>query len=79
MLQRGLAYAAATVLICAVCAAVIQLAALILSFSSPVSVAVVTLAAVALIYSQRRSIRTVAKHRSGPRNRVASSGRPTRI
>jgi hypothetical protein len=37
MLRRGLDYAAGTVLICAVCAALLMLAAEILSFSSPVA------------------------------------------
>jgi len=76
MLQRGLAYVAGTVM---VCAALVQLAALILSFSSPVWVAVVALIAVVLLNSQRRRIRAAANHRSGRGTRMASGGRHANI
>ena len=66
MLQRGLDYAAATVIICAICAAMLVLAAEILSFSSPVADAAAALGAAVLLNSLRRRIRTRAKHRSRP-------------
>lgn len=68
MVQRGLAYAAAAVMICAVCAAVLQLAAQILSFSSAIGVTVITLIAAALLISLRRRMRTRARQRYGARN-----------
>ena len=67
MLQRGLACAAATVMICAICMALLQLAVLILSFSSPVAVTMMTVVAAILLNSLRRRIRAT-KHRLGPRN-----------
>jgi membrane protein implicated in regulation of membrane protease activity len=67
MLRRGLFCAAATVMVCAICAALVQLAVLVLSFSSPVAITVIALAAVILLNSLRRRIRG-AKHRFGPRN-----------
>jgi uncharacterized membrane protein len=69
MLQRGLAYAAATIMICAVGAAVLRLAVqILLSFSSPVVAIAATFVAAALLHAVRRRIRVVAKHRSAPRN-----------
>jgi hypothetical protein len=68
MLQRGLAYAAAAVMIGAICAALFQLAVLILSFSSPVAVTVITLVTLTLLNSLRRRMRATTKHRFGPRN-----------
>jgi hypothetical protein len=80
MLQRGLDYAAGTVMICAVCAALLMLTAEILSFSSPVAdAAAATLGTVVLLHSLRRRLRTTAKHRSGPGTRIASGDRPARI
>lgn len=67
MLQRGLAYAAAAVMICAICAVLFQLAVLILGFSSPVVVTVITLVTLMLLNSLRRRIRGTTKHRFGPR------------
>ncbi|HYB18866.1 MAG TPA: hypothetical protein VEF71_25835 [Streptosporangiaceae bacterium] len=67
MLQRGLACAAATVMIGAICMALFQLAVLILGFSSPVAVTVITLVAAVLLNSLRRRIRTMTRHRLGPR------------
>jgi DNA-binding FrmR family transcriptional regulator len=76
MLKQGLACAAVTVMICAVCAALLQLAAQILSLSFPAAVATATLAGVAVLNTLRRRIRTRGKHRSGAGNRLASGGRP---
>ena len=67
MFQRGLFCAAAAVMVCAIGMALVQLAVLILSFSSPVAIAVATLAAVVVLNSLRRRMRA-AKHRFGPRN-----------
>jgi hypothetical protein len=63
MAKRGMAYAAATVMICAVGAALLQLVAQILSFSTPIAVPVITLIAAALLNSLRRHIRAQARHR----------------
>jgi hypothetical protein len=79
MLQRGLDYAAGTVMICAVCAALLLLAAEILSFSPPVADAAATLGGAVLLNSLRRRLRTVTKHRSGPGTRIALGDRPARI
>ena len=68
MLQRGLAYAAAAVMIGAICAALFQLAVLILSFSSPVAITVITLVTLILLNSLRRRMRATAKHRFGARS-----------
>jgi membrane protein implicated in regulation of membrane protease activity len=68
MLQRGLFCAAAAVVVCAIGAAALQLAVLILGMSSPVAITVITLVAVVLLNSLRRRIRATAKHRFGPRN-----------
>jgi hypothetical protein len=67
MLQRGLAYAAAAVMIVAVGMALFQLTTQILSFSSPVVIVVATLVAAALLQALRRRLRSMARHRSGPR------------
>jgi hypothetical protein len=63
MAKRGMAYAAATAMICAVGAALLQLVAQILSFSAPIAVPLITLVAVAVLNSLRRHIRTQARHR----------------
>ena len=68
MFQRGLFCAAAAVMVCAIGAAVLQLAVLILDISSPVAITVITLVAIVLLNSLRRRIRATAKHRFGPRN-----------
>ncbi len=68
MVRRGLAYAAATVMIFAVCAAVLRLAAQIFSFSSPVRITVLALIAAALLFWLRRRVRTRTRHRYGPRH-----------
>jgi hypothetical protein len=54
MFQRGLFCAAAAVMICAIGAALLQLAVLILSFSSPVAITVITVVALVLLNSARR-------------------------
>jgi len=64
MVQRGLFCAAAAVMICAIGAALLQLAVLILSFSSPVAIIVITLLAVVPLNSVRRRLRA-ARHRFG--------------
>jgi len=67
MLQRGLFCAAAAVMVCAIGAALLQLAVMILSFSSPVAITVITLMTVVLLNSLRRRIRA-ARLRFGPRS-----------
>jgi membrane protein YdbS with pleckstrin-like domain len=67
MLQRGLFCAAAAVIVCAIGAALLQLAVMILSFSSPVAITAITLMTVVVLNSLRRRIRA-ARHRFGPRN-----------
>jgi hypothetical protein len=66
MLQRGLACAAAAVMISAIGMALFQVAVLILGFSSPVVVTVITLIAIAGLNSLRRRIRAMTRHRLGP-------------
>ena len=68
MLQRGVAYGAAAVMICAICAALFQLAVLILGFSSPIAVTVITLVTLILLNSLRRRMRGTTKHRFGPKH-----------
>jgi hypothetical protein len=55
--KRGLAYAAATAMICAIGAALLQLVAQILSFPTPIAVTAITLIAVTLLNSLRRHLR----------------------
>ena len=76
MLRRGLDYAAGTVLICAVGAALLLLAAQILSFSSPVADAAAALAAAVLLNSLRRRLRPRARRRFGRGTPIASGDRP---
>jgi hypothetical protein len=68
MFQRGLFCAAAAVMVCAIGAALLQLAILIFSFSSPLAITAITLVAMVLLHSLRRRIRASARHRFGPRN-----------
>ena len=68
MVHRAMANAAATIMICAAGAALLQLAAEILSFPAPVAVTAITLMAAALLHSLRRHLRTQARHRPGPAN-----------
>lgn len=62
MVQRGLFCAAAAVMVCAIGAAVLQLAILILGMSSPVAITVITLVALALLNSLRRRLRPATRH-----------------
>jgi membrane protein implicated in regulation of membrane protease activity len=66
MFQRSLACAAATVMISAIGMALFQVAVLILGFSSPVAITVVTLVAIVVLNSLRRRIRAMTRHRFGP-------------
>jgi hypothetical protein len=68
MAQRAMACAAAAILICAVAAALVQLAAELLSFPAPIAVTGMTLMAAALLHSLCRHLRRPARHRSGPGN-----------
>jgi len=68
MLQRGLFCAAATVMVCAIGAALLQLAFLIFSVSSPIAITAVIMVAVVLLHSLRRRIRATARHRFAPRD-----------
>lgn len=68
MLQRGLFCAAATVMVCAIGAALLQLAVLIFSVSSSLAITAVILVALVLLHSLRRRMRATARHRFGPRN-----------
>jgi hypothetical protein len=64
--QRAMGYAAAAVMICAVGAALFQLAAQVLSFPAPVAATAMTLMAAVLLNSLRRHLRTQARRRHGP-------------
>jgi hypothetical protein len=68
MIQRAMACAAATILICASAAALVQLAAELLSFPAPIAVTAMTLMAAALLNSMCRHLRLSARHRPGPGN-----------
>jgi hypothetical protein len=79
IVQRGMAYAAATVLICAVGAALLQLVVQILSFSVPIAATAITLMAAALLHSLLGHLRTQAgrrgvRHVPGLAGRRPSSG-----
>jgi hypothetical protein len=66
MVQRAMACAAATILICAVAVAVAQLAAEFLSFPAPIAFTAITLMTAALLDSLCRHLRTSARYRSAP-------------
>jgi hypothetical protein len=68
MVQRGLFCAAAAVMVCAIGAAVLQLAVLILGMSSPVAITLITLVVLVGLNSLRRRLRATARHRFGPKN-----------
>lgn len=68
MVRRAAAYAAAAVLACAVGAALLQLAAQILSFSAPIAATGLTVMAAVLLNSLRQYLRAQAKHRYNPAN-----------
>ena len=57
LVQRVMACVAATIMICAVTAALVQLVAQILSFPAPIAVTAMTLMAAALLNSLRRHLR----------------------
>jgi len=65
MVQRAMACAAATIMVCAVGVALLQLVAEILSFPVPIAVPVITLMVATLLNSLRRHLRARARHRSG--------------
>jgi len=66
MVRRALDCAAATVLACAVGAALFQLVAELVSFPAPIAVTAITVMAAAVLNSLRRHIRTQPGHRHGP-------------
>jgi len=57
IIRRAMAYAAATVLICAAGAALLQLVVQILAFPAPIAATAITLLAAALLNSLRRHLR----------------------
>jgi biotin transporter BioY len=63
--QRAMACVAATVLVCAVGVALLQLVIQVLSVPAPIAVPAITLMAAALLTSLRRHLRAQARHRSG--------------
>jgi hypothetical protein len=79
MLQRGLDYAAATVIICAAGAALLVLTAEILSFTSPVADTAAAVGAALFLNSLRRRTPARAGHRYSPKTRIGSGDRPARI
>jgi hypothetical protein len=68
MVHRAMACAAATILLCAVAAALAQLAAELLSFPAPIAVPAMTLMVAALLRSRWRRLRTPARRRPGRPN-----------
>ncbi|HYB16871.1 MAG TPA: hypothetical protein VEF71_15545 [Streptosporangiaceae bacterium] len=68
MARRAAACAATAILVCAVGAALLQLAAQILSLSAPIAVTGLTVMAAALLNSLRRHLRAQASRRHGPAN-----------
>jgi hypothetical protein len=67
--RRALACAAAAVMIGAVAAALLQLAAEIMSFPAPVAAAGITVLTAALLNVLCRGLRARARHRDGPAGR----------
>jgi hypothetical protein len=65
MVQRAMACAAATIMVCAVGLALLQLVAQILSFPAPIAAIAITLMAATLLNSLRRHLRAHARRRSG--------------
>jgi len=68
MVRRAMDFTAATVLGCAVGAALLQLVAEFLSFPAPIAVTAITVVAAALLNSLRRHIRIQSGHWYGPGN-----------
>jgi hypothetical protein len=81
MVQRAMGCVAATVVICAVGAALVQLVAEILSLPAPIAITAITLLAVALLHSLHRHLCTQPGHRYGldGKPRTAPSDKPARI
>ena len=69
MARRALACAAAAVMICAVGAALLQLAVEIVSFPAPIAAAGITVITAALLNVLCRGLRARARHRDGPASR----------
>ena len=79
IVQRAMAYAAATVLICAVGVALAQLAAEIISLPAPIAATAITLIAATLLHSLRGHLRPQPGHWHGQAvTRPASAGKPAR-
>jgi hypothetical protein len=76
MARRAMDWAAATVLACAVGAALLQLAAELASFPAPVAVTAITVMAAALLNSLRRHIRTRPGTGTVRGTRTAAGGKP---
>jgi len=68
MVQRAMACAAATIMVCAVGVALLQLVAQMLSFPAPIAVPAITFMTAALLNSLRRHLRARARHQSGLRH-----------
>jgi hypothetical protein len=68
MLQRGLFGAAAVVMACAIGAALVQLAILILGLDSPIAITLVTLTGLVLLNSLRRRLHVGPRHRFAAKN-----------
>jgi hypothetical protein len=79
MVRRAMACAAATILICAIAAALAQLAAELVSFPAPIAVTAMTLMAAALLNSLCRHLRTSARHQLARGTRIACSDKPASI
>jgi biotin transporter BioY len=69
MARRAVACAAAAVMIGAVGAALLQLAAEIVSFPAPIAVVGITVITAALLHVLCRCLRARARHRDGPASR----------
>ena len=69
MARRAMACAAAAVMICAVGAALLQLALEIVSFPAPIAAAGMTVITAALLNQLCRCLCAQARHRNGPASR----------
>ena len=63
--QRAMACVAATIMVCAVGVALLQLVVQILGFPAPIAVTAITFMAAALLNALRRHLRARARRRSG--------------
>jgi hypothetical protein len=77
--QRGMACVAAAILICAVGAALAELAAQLLSISVPAGVAAITVLAAAVLRSLRRARTARTGAGTGPATRRVPGRKPRRI